>query len=141
MKKQEHIAAGGIVIRETERGIRVLLIKDGYGHWSWPKGHQEKGESVDRTALREVREETGLKDLHILAETGLQEYTYSLGDTEVFKKVHIYLMRTSQKELTAQTEEIEECRWFSEGEALNMIEYDGSVDILKKTIELYKHKR
>lgn len=140
MLTEKRVAAGGIVLRKTEEGFSVLLIEDGYGHWIWPKGHQDKGETVEQAALREVNEETGLKDLVILGEAGRQEYTYISGDTRIDKTVYIFIMRTGQKEYHAQTEEIKRCRWFSPVEALDIIEYRGSADILEKAIDYYRDK-
>src|SRR6266536_3283358 len=58
--------AGGIIFRHRpEGGIDILLIQDYVGRWTIPKGHVELGESLEQTAHREIREETGLRDLQI----------------------------------------------------------------------------
>ena len=58
MKKEK--SCGAVVYRETGEQIEILLIrhKNG-GHWAFPKGHVEKKETEEDTALREIREETG----------------------------------------------------------------------------------
>lgn len=54
-------SCGAIVYRKTQNQIDLLLIKNRYGgHWSFPKGHVEGAETEMQTALREVKEETGL---------------------------------------------------------------------------------
>ena len=54
-------AAGGVVVREGERGAEVLIVhRPRYDDWSLPKGKAEPGEDDKRCALREVEEETGL---------------------------------------------------------------------------------
>ncbi|MBU4310579.1 NUDIX domain-containing protein, partial [bacterium] len=53
MAKRE-FSAGGIVIKREKSKIKVLLIKDGYGKWTWPKGNIDKGESSEDAALRET---------------------------------------------------------------------------------------
>ena len=70
---ERQFAAGGVVIKKDMETLRVLLIEDSYGHWTWAKGHIEDGESPEQTAVREVSEETGLADLQILEKLGKQE--------------------------------------------------------------------
>lgn len=55
-------AAGAVVFRRTERGIRILLLR-AFKNWDFPKGLVEPGEDQLDTARREVREETGLEEL------------------------------------------------------------------------------
>ena len=137
---EERIAAGGIVIRKEKEDIKILLVKDGYGHWIWPEGHAEEGETIEETALREVTEETGIKDLKILGKEGTQEYIYRLGETDIHKTVHIFLMETSRKELILQASEIADGKWFSCEEAAGAIEYEGSKEILETAVKKYKEE-
>ncbi len=60
----KQFSAGGIVIKRSN-GTKVLLIKDRFGKWTWPKGHIEKGETSEDAALREITEETGLRNVSI----------------------------------------------------------------------------
>ena len=137
---EKRIAAGGVVVRKAEDGIKVLLIKDSYGHWIWPKGHAEEGETVSETAIREVQEETGIKELVILQKVGQQEYIYPFEGIDILKIVYIFLMETSQENLVIQTSEIDEGKWFSMEEAIDVIGYEGSNVILKNALDTYKNK-
>ena len=135
---ENHFAAGGVVVKQEEGKTQVLLVKDSYGHWTWPKGHMELEETAEETALREVQEETGLKTLSILEKLGTQEYWYTLKDVKIFKTVYIFLVEASGGEpIIIQKEELEKGEWFSPEEALETIEYKGSKEILKKAIERY----
>lgn len=59
MKKE--ISCGAVIARQTENGREILLIRHvNGGHWAFPKGHMEGNETESETALREIREETGL---------------------------------------------------------------------------------
>ena len=49
-------AAGGAVV--NDRGERLMIYRN--GRWDLPKGHWERGETIEACALREVREETGV---------------------------------------------------------------------------------
>jgi 8-oxo-dGTP pyrophosphatase MutT (NUDIX family) len=136
---KRHFAAGGVIIKREGSLLKVLLIKDSYGHWTWPKGHVEEGETPEETALREIFEETGLKQIKILSLLGKQEYYYTLAGEEIFKTVHIFLVEeTADEPLNIQTQEIEEGRWFAPEEALDTIEYKGSRDLLEKGLNIYE---
>jgi len=55
-------AAGGVVVREGERGPEVLIVhRPRYDDWSLPKGKRDPGETDEQCAVREVEEETGLR--------------------------------------------------------------------------------
>ena len=56
-------SAGGVFYRWLDDTPYILLIRDSYQHWGFPKGHLEAGETPDAAALREVAEETGLGHL------------------------------------------------------------------------------
>ena len=99
-KIRVEISAGGIVYRRTPRGVRVALILDPYGKWTFAKGKQEKDESIEDTALRETREEMGLEDLRIVEPVGMidiwfrERFRPELKGVLVHKYVHYFLMET-----------------------------------------------
>lgn len=133
--------AGGVVVKRVDGGFKVLLIKDGYGHWTWPKGHIEKGETPAGTAAREISEETGLSSLEVMDEIGRQEYYFTLKGEKVFKRVHIFLVEAKGEDvLKPQVEEIMDAVWMDPDKALSTIEYEGSREMLRKGIELFKRR-
>lgn len=83
-------AAGAVVFRRTERGVRLLLLR-AFRNWDFPKGLIEPGETELDAAKRECTEETGLTDLDFpfgdahkdtLAYAGGKVARYFLAETE-----------------------------------------------------------
>jgi len=138
MAKRE-FSAGGIVLRKKGRGFEVLLIKDTYGRWAWPKGHLDQGEKSQDAALREITEEVGLKDLNILGKAGQSNYFFRLKGDLVFKTVVFFLVQANADEkLKAQKDEIMDARWFKAEAALKTVEYKGAKEMLAKAIKMYR---
>lgn len=65
-------SAGAIIFRKESDNIYYLLLHYASGHWEFPKGHIEKGESEEETVGREIFEETGINDIKILS--GFKKY-------------------------------------------------------------------
>ena len=94
-------AAGGVVIIDNQF---VAIERNGIP--DLPKGHIEKGESPEVAALREVEEETGIKDLEIVKELPATWHCYLLNNQWTIKKTSWFLMRTySGMKNIPQTEE------------------------------------
>lgn len=107
-------AAGGVV----RSGNGSFLMIKRFGFCDFPKGHVEEGESFPQTALREVKEETGVDGLEILQSLPTTYHVFTHGSDFVLKSTHWFLMRTAfDGSLQAQTEEqIAEVRWVSKEE-------------------------
>jgi 8-oxo-dGTP pyrophosphatase MutT (NUDIX family) len=135
---EHQFGAGGVVMKWDGEHAKVLLIKDSYGHWTWPKGHIENNETPAETALREISEETGLAKLEAVEELGMQEYYFTLHGKKIFKTVHIFLVKAEAGEkINVQKSEIQDGEWVSPQEALAKIEYKGSRELLSKGIEKF----
>ncbi len=110
-------AAGGLVINPHNE---ILVIKRN-GIWDLPKGKKEKGEDNKTTALREVKEETGIKELKA---NGLFDITYHIYDTYgewTLKTTYWFLMTTKATEFIPQREEgIEEIKYITRTELNNL---------------------
>jgi ADP-ribose pyrophosphatase YjhB (NUDIX family) len=93
----EETSAGGIVARLESGNVLVALLKEGsHNHQKYvlPKGRMESGESLEESARREIQEEAGLSDLHLLADLGVQErLSFS---KKRWKKTHYFLFATHQ---------------------------------------------
>lgn len=128
---ETELSAGGLVVRDG----MVLLIRDRYGRWTFPKGHLEAGETERQAAIREVREETGL---NCRAGPRLGAVGYNLPNGRG-KRVSFYLMTYLDGDLTVQEAEIDEARWWSIEEAQDLLRtkgYPGYRVLLRRAVEI-----
>ena len=119
--------SGGIIFRLTKDGkdIEILLIQDSKGRWTIPKGHIEPGETAKMTARREIEEETGLKNVSILAWLGTIHFKYRRADKLVLMTTQIYLVEAMDAhEMPIGEKWMKGIKWFPFAEALDLIEYD-----------------
>jgi 8-oxo-dGTP pyrophosphatase MutT (NUDIX family) len=122
-------AAGAVVFRRSERGIRLLVLR-AYKNWDFPKGMVEPGEDDLAAAKREVTEETGLADLDYPFGDEFKETLPYAGR----KVARYYLARTDAEKI--ELSEHHEYRWvtFEEAEALLPPRLAVVLEWAKKTI-------
>jgi 8-oxo-dGTP pyrophosphatase MutT (NUDIX family) len=136
------IAAGGLITDPPpgEKGepVRVLLVhRPKYDDWVFPKGKADPGETIEQTALREVREETGL-DCAIISRFTESRYSYADRKGRVRPKVvHFFLMRPVGGELSVDGSEIDRVEWVELDSARSRLNYVADqhvLDELKSTL-------
>jgi 8-oxo-dGTP pyrophosphatase MutT (NUDIX family) len=125
------VAAGGLVRRD---GL-VLLILDAYGRWTFPKGHVEAGESLEETARREVREETGVEAEPIGAPRVVHYQVATRGTT---KEVHFFPMRYHGGTAHPLAGEVAEVAWLPYEEALARLQEAGYAGYAALLPELFR---
>ena len=131
----EQVCVGGVVVRRhASRNEVCLILRDRHGPrtWNLPKGHVEPGEELSGTALREVREETGLSG-HIVKTLPSIHYEFTLpGDLHRYAKtVHFFLIRFSEGDTRAHDAEALEVRWVPIEEAITMLEHENEQNVLR----------
>jgi len=105
------------------KSSEFLLLRNRRGFWGFPQGHKEKGESEIQTLIREVREETGIRDLDIHSYIGDIRYSYFKGDgMRSEKEVRFYFATTPTKQVKISMEHAD-FRWVTLLDALNMIDH------------------
>lgn len=109
------IAAGGIVEKQTPRGIMIaVILRDRYGEeWALPKGKQEAGESLEETALREVNEETGCQTV-ITSFAGTSFYHHGKAPKAVF----FWKMAVAEEGRFTPSSEVKKLEWLPPRQAL-----------------------
>jgi 8-oxo-dGTP pyrophosphatase MutT (NUDIX family) len=130
-------SAGGILLRESADGRQVLLgrrrrDRDG-ATWSLPKGTPDGDETAEQTALREVREETGL-EVRILESVGDIHYRFVRGGRRIEKTVRYFLMEVTGGDLGRHDHEFEEVRWFDLAEAEAVMSFATERNIVARAL-------
>jgi 8-oxo-dGTP pyrophosphatase MutT (NUDIX family) len=134
----KEISAGGVVYRIRNGAKEIQLILDRYGKMTLPKGKMEPGETVEQTALREIREETGIEGRIVdFLELVTYRYEHDVRGT-VDKEVHYFLVEAVGGDLQAQVEEIRGVEWLEPSEAWRRQRgsgYGNNESVLRKTLE------
>ena len=108
---------------------KVLVVKQTSSFYGFPRGHVEKGETEKETAIREVKEETGL-DIKIISD---KRYTQSyIVKENVHKDVVFFIAKLENNNEKRQVEEIEEILWIDINEVENILTYDSLKELWKE---------
>ncbi len=130
----EEVSAGVLVYRVV--GVaKFLLLHYPAGHWDFPKGHVEEGETTTETALRELREETGINEEEVKLKEGFEEtidYVYKKNDELAHKKV-IFFLGETEKEAIQISEEHQGYDWVAFDEAKERVTFQNARKLLTKS--------
>ncbi len=138
IKKQT--SSGGVIFRNLKNGIEVALVAvKGKKAWCLPKGLIDKNETPPKTALREVREETGLTG-EIFDKIGQISYWYFLKKemTRIHKTVHFYLLKYLNGGTDEHDHEVDEARWFPIDKAIDRLSYKSEKEIMQNAKVMIK---
>ena len=123
-------SCGAVIFYKTRQDTKILLVKNNNGrYWSFPKGHIEDGENEHQTAIREIKEETGL-DVTIF--NGFREVSEYCPFGKIRKRVVFFLARAFTDNVKIQEEEIDSYIWVDLQQARKMCSYDNDLRIIDK---------
>ncbi len=134
---RDEFSAGGVVYRHGLEGIEVVLVgRRRERLWALPKGKPDGAESPEQTALREVREETGL-EATIEQPLGEVAYWYTGVDgVRVHKRVVYFLMRATGGNTADHDHEFDDVTWVHLSEAERLLTHRNQLHILRRVAEL-----
>jgi len=136
-RAREEWSAGGVVLRRIQGQIHALLIKDPYGHWGLPKGHLEGSEGPQEAGLREVTEETGLRDLKLGPKLRTIDWYFRLRGRLIHKHCTFFLMASESGEpVPEEAEGITECKWVPLLEAVDAVDYENAREVVRDSARL-----
>ena len=135
MRNVRESSSGGVIYRRHHGALEIALIHV-RNRWTLPKGHIEQGESTGQTAVREVREETGLEG-RVSGKLGEIRYSYRGKTPEgepvrINKRVHFYLLRYVRGDVRDHDQEVDEARWIPIHQALREVKFPSEKKMLRR---------
>lgn len=135
----KEFSIGAIVFRKKDTEIQFLLVYSNRNKiWGFPKGHIEPGEKELETALREIREEAGLRDLKVIEgfrEEDIYEAVSNRGESKgkLIEKHSLYfLCKAKQNDVKVDGTEVTDYCWLNLEEAMKLLSFESQKKILKK---------
>lgn len=138
LSKRIAVSAGGLVIRAVGGQPEIVVgrrkrERDGYV-WSLPKGTPEDGETREETALREVREESGL-EVRILSYFDAISYSFVRTGERIEKTVHYYIMEAIGGSFEQYDKEFDELRWVRMDEAVRLLDFQTESGLVQRAYD------
>jgi 8-oxo-dGTP pyrophosphatase MutT (NUDIX family) len=134
-------SAGGVVHRTSDGRTEIALVhRRRPPLWALPKGTPDAGETREETALREAREETGLR---VVLEGPIRDisYVFVRGRTRFHKTVHFYLMRAVGGDLRDHGHEFDEVAWFAADEALSRMTHATERTVVEDALRILAERQ
>jgi ADP-ribose pyrophosphatase YjhB (NUDIX family) len=133
LKTVDETSAGGLVLDAAGENAVLIGRLDRRGKllWSLPKGHIEDGETVEQTAVREVKEETGIS-AHVLRPLGTIDYWFVAERHRVHKTVHHFMLAADGGELSDEDVEVTEVGWVPLTELDTKLAYADERTLVRK---------
>ena len=139
---EREFSAGGVLVRKIRGRSMVAAIRPCGKErvWALPKGHIDDGESAAETAMREVREETGVEG-RLVEKLGDVRYVYTWQGERIFKVVSFFLLRAGRGRIGEIDEsmriEVAEARWLPLADAPRLLSYGGEREMAAKALERF----
>ena len=138
MSTERERSYGGVVVRDGE--VLVITPAGRSEVRTLPKGGAKAGESEEATALREVREETGVQ-ARVVERLGKVEYWYRRGGRRIFKTVGFYLCDYVSGDTADHDHEVDDARWMPLERARTELSYPGERRIIERALSKHHGDR
>lgn len=123
-------SCGALVYRKYHGNTEILLIKHiNSGHWSFPKGHVEGNETEIETAMREIKEETGID---VIIDQSFREIVTYSPHRDTHKEVVYFIAKAKNTDYTPQEDEIADIKWVEISRAGSVLAYENDKSIVNK---------
>lgn len=133
-------SAGGVVYRwDKDKPLFLLLGSNRRGVRCLPKGLIEQDEDEVTTAMREVREETGVSRVKLRGKIGLIKYQFGFRAKTYDKTVHFFLFETDQADTKVGSEH-DFMEWVPYDKALGTMSYPNEKEMLTKAWGMIQSK-
>ncbi|MDP3989186.1 MAG: transcription antitermination factor NusB [bacterium] len=135
--------AGAVVFARDADMVHLALVHDVFGYWTLSKGKLQDGENPPETAVREVREEIGIA-VTIRATLGENEYIAADPQTGMVRRRVTYVLAEAHGKpdlVLKETGGLDDARWFSLEEVVDLDMYDDIRPLITKAIELLAQER
>ena len=132
-------SAGGIVFKKEQSEVFILASQHSQHHgWVFPKGligDHVKNEGKEETAVREVKEETGVIG-KILKPLSPVEFFYQFNKEKIKKTVYYFLMERISENINQHDNEMEKVEWLKKEEVEKRLTYESDKKVWQEAIKL-----
>ncbi|MBI2463408.1 NUDIX domain-containing protein [Candidatus Peregrinibacteria bacterium] len=126
-------SAGGVVLNKKGQ---ILIVNQNGNSWSFPKGHIDQGENDLTAAMREIHEESGIKNLSFVKNLGTySRYKIALqggNDTSEIKNIHMFLFTTEEEKLSPLDPCNPEARWVEKTQVIDFLTHKKDQEFFLK---------
>jgi ADP-ribose pyrophosphatase YjhB (NUDIX family) len=131
MEVKKSIIAGGVIINDNDE---VIVVNQKGVSWSLPKGHAEANETEIETAVREIYEESGVKDLELVRKLGSYE-RYGMRDGLELKTMNFFLFKASKQDLHPIDKDNPEAIWVHKDKVSEMLTHPKDKEFFLKILK------
>ncbi|OGB74702.1 hypothetical protein A2810_00310 [candidate division Kazan bacterium RIFCSPHIGHO2_01_FULL_49_10] len=133
----EQHSFGVVPVQWIKGQLKFLLVRHNVGHWSFPKGHPEGNENEVESALRELREETGITNVELApnwSATEKYQFISHQDKNTIHKTVKYFLGRVGDSAVKILEEELQDYRWVTPEEANKLITFPAARVVLSQAM-------
>jgi ADP-ribose pyrophosphatase YjhB (NUDIX family) len=132
MKTEKSTISGGVVINEYDE---VIVVNQGRNSWSLPKGHIENNETELEAAIREIHEESGVKNLELIKTLGSYERCSLDDESGKLKRRTFFLFKSPRQDLHPIDSENPEALWVHKDKVSEMLTHPKDKEFFLKILK------